>query len=297
MSRKFLLAYKWLCITVFALIALGSSVRAMNAGLACPDWPLCFGKYIPDYHPQVYFEFIHRVIAGFVGIVTLVLNGKLVINSNVPKNIRILAVFAIALLFSQALLGGLTVLLLLKSSIVTLHLLFGLSFLSCLLWIYFSLSKKSISENSPWIRYASALVLVISVSQILLGGMVASNYAGLACTDFPLCNGKLLPTIEGAVGLQALHRLGAYTTFLSVVILYFALRKFQNKISKLSRLLVSLVLIQVALGIANIKFLLPALITVLHTAVAAAIVGTCVYIVYLAWTSDSQNRVGFQAQL
>ena len=68
-------ASKWyaaLCTEIFILIALGGGVRAMDAGLACPDWPLCFGDYIPDYHPQDFLEFIHRALAGLVGIVSTI---------------------------------------------------------------------------------------------------------------------------------------------------------------------------------------------------------------------------------
>src|ERR1700760_1820611 len=77
MGVTFVRFYKWLCIATFELIVLGGAVRALNAGLACPDWPLCFGDYVPDFHPQVYLEFIHRVLAGSIGFATLALNGAL----------------------------------------------------------------------------------------------------------------------------------------------------------------------------------------------------------------------------
>ena len=91
-------AFKWLVVATFALIALGGSVRVMNAGLACPDWPLCFGDVIPDYHPQVYFEFIHRVLAGLVSIVFAGLMYLLLFRSTAPSRLKRLAVLRICVL-------------------------------------------------------------------------------------------------------------------------------------------------------------------------------------------------------
>ncbi len=299
MSKTFIRFHSYLCMTVLALIALGGSVRAMNAGLACPDWPLCFGQYVPDYHPQVYFEFIHRVLAGAVGLITVYLNGKIFFNRTLKKSVRVLAVISFILLASQVVLGGLTVLKLLQSSIVTLHLIFGLGFLSTLLWINLSLRPPGEEIKIPdGLRLVSLVVLGTVVLQIILGGTVASNYAGMACPDFPLCNGQFIPTLKGGVGLHVLHRLGAYLTLVVVIGFYILLRGWDfdsnNKITKVARSLITLVLIQAALGIANIKFYLPALITVLHTAVAATIVVSVVYVVFLVWTNAARNKVSLQ---
>src|SRR5580698_5566531 len=100
-------AYGALVVGVFFLIARGGSVRVMNAGLACPDWPLCFGDVIPDYHPQVYFEFIHRVMAGTVSIAVLVLH-FLLFRSRASRAVKGMAAFSLFVLLAQIVFGGLT---------------------------------------------------------------------------------------------------------------------------------------------------------------------------------------------
>ena len=170
----YLSAFNGLVIAVFALIALGGSVRVMNAGLACPDWPLCFGDVIPDYHPQVYFEFIHRVLAGLVTIATLTLQFYLVFRSQAPRWLKNVALGSVILLFTQVVFGGPTVLLQLHSRVVAAHLGMGTGFFALLLWIYLSL--KSASEDprraaAPWLKRLSIFLLAAVYGQILLGSI------------------------------------------------------------------------------------------------------------------------------
>src|SRR5690606_9180981 len=117
-----------LIFMTFILISLGGAVRAMNAGLACPDWPLCFGKVIPDFQVQVYYEFIHRVLAGLVALFTF---GLTIYLHKIKANKKILKTvwFGIGILLVQIIFGGLTVLKLLHFSVVTAHLGFGMAFL------------------------------------------------------------------------------------------------------------------------------------------------------------------------
>lgn len=282
---------KFLLFGTFFLIALGGSVRAMDAGLACPDWPLCFGKLIPEFEMRVYFEFIHRVIAGLIALATVVLTYWIVKNP-ATKRLKKFMYSALGILAVQIVMGGLTVLKLLHFGVVTAHLALGMSFFSVLLWTYFELTAPlnslSQSEKMPrtffWIfSFAGAVVF----GQILLGGLVSSNYAGIACLDFPLCNGEFLPTTEGNVGLQAMHRIGAYFTLITFFSVFRVVRKNANaswmipKILRLSRLLVTLVLAQIAVGGANVVFKVPPIITVVHLAVAASILGVVLRIIFL----------------
>src|SRR5437763_1499392 len=115
----------------------------MKAGLAYPDWPLCYGNVIPDFQHQIYFEFIHRVVAGLVGIATVVLQIMLMANGKVRSGLKALAALSLVLLGSQIVLGGLTVLWQLKANVVASHLGIGTAFFAVLLWISLELRKVS----------------------------------------------------------------------------------------------------------------------------------------------------------
>ncbi len=271
----YLTAYNALVITVFFLIALGGSVRIMKAGLACPDWPLCFGDVIPDYHPQVYFEFIHRVLAGFVAIATVAMQ-TILFRSRAPRGLKWLAAGSLTLLFGQVIFGGLTVLLLLQSMVVATHLILGTGFFSSLLWIYLSLKaelQKSVSPIPVWVKRFALFMVCVVYGQILLGGLVASHFASLVCTDFPKCNGEWFPTFSGIIGLHLIHRLGAYFVFLMALTNWLIMRKYSRapQLRKLGSLLFLCVCAQVGLGISNVLFYTPPLIAVAHLALGVGV--------------------------
>lgn len=278
----------------FFLIALGGAVRAMHAGLSCPDWPLCFGKVIPDYQLQVYYEFIHRVIAGIVGVATFVLTVLIFLSRKVPRATRKTLVVANIILLTQIVLGGLTVLHLLRFEVVTMHLLFGMLFLSSLLWLYFQLEDLPRPPESvpPAFSIILGLVLFMVLGQIILGGMVSSNYAGLACDGFPLCYGQFFPTFEGIVGLQVIHRGWGYLTAFAILSLFNVLRKNRTrpwmnpKLYSLGRKLLVVIAVQIGVGALNVWFKTPPLITVVHTFMAAVILALILRMFYVGRTFE-----------
>jgi cytochrome c oxidase assembly protein subunit 15 len=265
----YLKAYRALVVAVFALIALGGAVRIMKAGLACPDWPLCFGDVIPDFHPQVYFEFIHRAVAGSVALVTVALQVVL-FRSRAPRAVKVLGGLSLVLLLTQIVFGGLTVLLLLKAGVVASHLMLGTSFFISLLWIYLSLKnpQPEAAVGPTWLARWCLLICALVYAQILLGGLVASNFASLVCIDWPTCHGEWFPTFSGIIGLHIIHRLGAYFVALMAAMNWWVMSRnsHSTRLRGLARGLFFGVCCQVGLGIANVLLLTPPLIAVLHLA-------------------------------
>ncbi len=272
MSRRLL---GWLLFLTFDLMLLGAGVRAMDAGLACPDWPLCFGQLIPDGHLGVYLEYIHRIVAGLVFLLFVTLMFSL---SRIPhrsRTTRFLTRFGLIVLFAQILMGGLTVLKLLESAIVLKHLALATVFFATLFLLRHSVERDSqpVEQSSSGTRSKAFVALPILVfGQILLGGWVASTYAGLVCIDFPTCMGKWIPTLSGPIGIQVLHRFGAY--FVALVILFLAayvhLRRahYERRTIRVTAILSGIVLLQIAVGVLNLKLLIPAWLTVIHLGLA-----------------------------
>lgn len=309
MTTRFLKSYRVLVFSTLFLVALGGSVRAMNAGLACPDWPLCFGDIIPDFHPQVYFEFIHRVIAGLISIALVVLNIQVMRHPNISKGIKYACAFSWVLVLTQIIFGGLTVLLQLHDKVVATHLALGTGFFATLVWIYSRLQLDQVPVEkskeptflSEIARYqAPALLVLIAVyGQIILGGLVASNYAANVCPDFPYCHGQFIPTLSGAIGLQVIHRLGAYTLFVIVSAFTFYVIKTarDQRVRRKALLVFGLLALQIFVGISNVLYQAPPLITVAHLAIGASLLGVMMRFYAQASFAAQSFRVDLPSRL
>lgn len=254
----------------FALLVFGATVRVHGAGLACPDWPLCFGEVVPELSFQVGLEWGHRVLASLVSFGFLTLG---VLTWRLPQawsRARGWLGFAGVVLVTQVVLGGLTVLHLLADWSVTLHLLTGNLFLCCLWGVAMRVRGPTSAEpTSLRVQALGVGLLAAWFGQMALGGLVSSNYAGLACTEWPTCNGGVwFPTWSGIVGLQLVHRLGAYS--LATLVVVFAVVTRRDEVAGLARGLVGLVVAQMTLGILNVKLGIPVETAVLHSAVGDA---------------------------
>ena len=308
----------------FCVVALGAYVRLSDAGLGCPDWPGCYGHIGVPHHDlaqqafpdkpleehKAWKEMIHRYFAGTLGLLILGIctmswrwRGMIMNKPVLPSALLLLVVF-------QAALGMWTVTLLLKPVIVSLHLLGGMTTFAVLTWL--ASSRRANPAKYPSLRPWALLSIVVLSAQIALGGWTSSNYAALACTDFPVCQGVLWPNADFSkafhlvrelgmnadgsyLSTQALtaihitHRLGALVTFLY-------LGWFGSTLLKVAGLrfwgmgLLMLLAIQVALGISNVVFSLPLLVSVAHNAGAALLLATLVVINSKLW-----NNVGDQA--
>jgi cytochrome c oxidase assembly protein subunit 15 len=264
----------------FALIVLGALVRAHDAGLACPDWPLCFGEWIPRMDLRVAFEYSHRVLAGSVGLAFAALAALALRRPATRAACAGVLALAAALLCAQVLLGALTVWQLLAAWTVTAHLLTGNAFAATLLWIALALRERARPRRPAPVpprgaRAAAAAAAALLALQLLLGGLVASRYAGLACPEFPTCrDGVWLPGFAGPVGLQLAHRLGAAALLAGLAALALCARAGAPALRRPALLACALALAQVGVGAANVWLRLPVEVTGLHSALAAALVLT-----------------------
>lgn len=267
-----------IAIATLLLMAVGSATRVMNAGLACPDWPLCYGQLVPtqQMNLQVFLEWFHRLDAGLIGISAIALAGlSWWDRRELPGWLPFASTGALGLIVFQAVLGGLTVTELLRFDIVTAHLGTALLFFTTLLIIGMALlpyqGTGSVGKL-PWIGLFAAIFVYV---QSLLGGLVGSQWALHQCFGYnQLCtvmNSHILGVVPPTV------------TILALVVLAFRTPALHPKLRQLARWAGMLLLLQIGLGIATFyEHLQVELLTVFHQATGAALLGTLVAFTVLA---------------
>lgn len=299
----------------FIVVVVGAFVRLTDAGLGCPDWPGCYGHLasLPETEQEIaaaqaqdprgtydagkaFREMLHRYLAGALGLLIL---GLAVLCRTRLGDARLVrgTTALLALVVFQALLGMWTVTLQLKPLIVTLHLLGGFATLGLIWWLllrHHGWPRPAASGPPHSLRYLYAAALAGLVVQIALGGWTSSNYAALACPDFPTCREQWWPAgmdfaeafvlwrglgIDYEYGIldspartaiHVAHRIGAIAV--AVLILALAIASIRSRLSSWRTsgfILIALLIIQVSLGIGNIVLQLPLAVAVAHNAFAA----------------------------
>jgi cytochrome c oxidase assembly protein subunit 15 len=293
------------------VVVVGAYVRLSDAGLGCPDWPLCYGQAVPggiadgDALSKAWKEMGHRYLAGTLGVAILALSLLAWRTRQSPK----LAAALLALVLFQATLGAWTVTMLLKPAIVTAHLLGGMAILALLTWI--AMTQLSPVNQAPNARLRGPAVLALAalVVQIALGGWVSSNYAALACPDLPLCHGQLVPPMDfgnafhvvrelgqtpegGLLSLEALtaihwsHRIFALVA--AAAIGWAAYRAFRAS-RALAMLVAALLALQLSLGVANVLVSRPLELAAAHNAGAAALLIALVVLNFFAFRGSDPS--------
>lgn len=311
-SRLALLTGVTLFLT-FDLIVFGSFTRLTDSGLGCPDWPGCYGHASPiGAHAPIaeaaaampsgpvtptkaWIEMIHRYLAMVVGALCLVMAFTSWAERRTLPHSPWWPTFTLVWVIVQGLFGKFTVTLKLYPAIVTLHLLGGLFLLALLAVQRESFLARPLALPAAWRRGVMA-VLALLVVQIALGGWVSTNYAVLACSGFPQCNGQWWPQADFANGFSLLrdlghtstgellpfdalvaihlaHRLFAVVLVVAAVALVVALlRSGEARLVRFGRVLTGLLAAQVATGLSNVVLQWPIVAALLHSAGAAALV-------------------------
>lgn len=304
------------------VVLLGAYTRLTHAGLGCPDWPGCYGflgvpmseqaqslaaERFPDAPVEVHKgwnEMVHRYFAGSLGLVILALALQALRRRNEPGQPVKLPLLLLAVVIAQALFGMWTVTLQLWPQVVTAHLLGGFTTLSLLFLLCLRLSGAlpPLGAVDGRLRAFAALALLLVVGQITLGGWVSSNYAAVACTDFPTCHGEWWPRMdfanafnlthhdigpnylggllygEARTAIHVSHRLGALSVTLVLLTLAALLRR--NGLGRLAALVLGALTLQVGLGIANVVLHLPLPVAVAHNGGGAALLLVLVLVNY-----------------
>lgn len=305
MFRKLSLFCAFLALIV---IVMGAYVRLSDAGLGCPDWPGCYGKALvsdsaefqadaqaifpqsPLDTAKAWKEMTHRYLAGGLGVIVLVLFAMAWRVKQQRSALIGWTGILLLLVGMQAALGMWTVHLKVMPVVVTAHLLMGFITFWAISWTYLrsnpDANRRPVAAGPKLLALFAMLVLFL---QIALGGWVSSNYAALACTDFPRCQGQWLPdtgydaafnffvndssslSAAGKVAIHALHRVGALITFLvlSFTMLSATSENYPKQVRRSGLLLSALLLLQIVLGIFTVKHGIPLALAVAHNAFAA----------------------------
>ena len=296
------------------MVSFGAYTRLTDSGLGCPDWPGCYGTLsVPESIDQIekaqavypdspveiekaWIEMIHRYIAGILGIMILVIAFMSIrLREQINYSLK-WPFFLLGLVIFQAALGMWTVTLLLKPAVVTSHLLGGMTVLGILTFLMHR-NYGTHRENFVSNKYERKIIrfsLVLLFIQIALGGWTSTNYAALACTDYPTCHGSLVPemdfynaftifrelgvtsigeplSLEALHAIQWVHRIGAIVLLVYLLFVAYILKVNQG-FNMWRNVLILVISLQFIIGIANLLLHLPIVLATLHNLGAALLV-------------------------
>lgn len=312
----------------FDLIMFGAFTRLTDSGLGCPDWPGCYGHANPlQAHAHIsaaeaamptgpvtvvkaWIEMIHRYLAMGVGVLIVSMmviawRGWL---KSARRDRRFLPVLPTALFLFvclQGAFGAWTVTMKLQPVIVTTHLLLGLTLLALLTWLAARQSHHPhVSGQAVTLRTPALIAFILLAVQIALGGWVSTNYAALACSDFPLCHGQWIPGMDFQNGFTLWRHLGRtaegdYLPFDALTAIHWTHRSFAFvvavvvgwagysalRIEGLCRSgcwILSALALQIAIGISTIFLQWPLLLAIAHNGMAALLVALLIMLNYKA---------------
>jgi heme A synthase len=295
--RAFLITVYW----TLGLLFLGSIVHATESSLACPDWPTCFGTMLPDMVGGVFWEHLHRLVAG--GLILFFSGALYLAWKEKPSQAWVVraAAVGLGLLLVQAVLGGVTVLMLLPDAVSTSHL--GLAF------VFLGLAVVLATVTSPYwdqgvgpservrksLRRIGISAVILAFAQSLVGAAVRHTDAGMACPDIPLCLGQWIPPLSyPTVALHFGHRvLGLAVLAMALWVGHIAFWK--SRSVEIARMGVAAALVamgQVLLGFLSVYYRLAVEPVSVHTLLAAILLVLLVRLTTLTWAPAPAKEAG-----
>lgn len=322
------------CVLAVVVVGLGAFTRLVDAGLGCPDWPGCYGHVLwpiapenieranaawpdtPVDHSKTWPEMVHRYFATLLGVITIGLVWIAVRNRHRPAQPIKLPLFLLAFIILQGLFGMWTVTLKLWPQVVTAHLLGGFTTFALLWllanrlgnwrWRFADRELLRVASLKPW----AVVGLIVVALQIFLGGWTTSNYADVACPDFPTCQGQWWPAMdfshgfnifqsvgpnylggmldnEGRMAIHYTHRLGALVT--AAYLLFLAVKMWRTQIGEVRRMaiaIVAILIVQVLLGIGNVVLQFPISVAVAHNLGGAVLLLALVTLIHRVRTAQ-----------
>jgi cytochrome c oxidase assembly protein subunit 15 len=320
----------------FDLVLFGAFTRLTDSGLGCPDWPGCYGSATPIgakveitaaqtamptgpvTHSKAWIEMVHRYLATGVGVLILTLAGMTWWLRRQSREVSPwLPTLTLVWVCLQGAFGALTVTMKLFPAIVTLHLMFGIGLLALLMAQAVRYDGAGRRLLPPFLRRGLWIGFALLWVQIALGGWVSTNYAVLACPDFPTCHGQWVPDMnwEGfsvwrELGhtsggellpflalstIHFVHRSAAWLVLGVLVWVGWHLRR-QPGLNLAGRWLLGLSALQLITGLSNVVLGWPLLAAVLHTGGAAAMVVTMTWVLSVS-RADNAHRMTFSSRL
>lgn len=284
---------RWLAILatliMFLIMIAGSLVTKTESALGCGnDWPLCNGKWVPEYTLQSMIEYMHRFVTGIGGIVVLIFAIACLRRYKGNREVRALVAFGLFFLVLESLLGASAVIWPQSSPVLALHFGFSLlAFTGVLLLTIFVLQREKMAalvheEVAPGFRNFVWGVTIYTYGVVYLGAYVRHSGSSMGCSDWPLCQGRLIPELSGQAGVQFAHRMGAALLFFLVLgIMLYAVRHYKyvrKDVYAASILAFILVVIQVFSGGWVVLSRLHLYATIFHSAVITCLFGILCYI-------------------
>ena len=308
----------------FVVIALGAWTRLVDAGLGCPDWPGCYGFVVfptteaeiqlaESRYPQFPYEIdkaipevVHRYFAAALGLLAILLV-YFAFKYQLPKKIKAITSFLLFFICCQGLFGYLTVSLKLLPIIVTGHLFGGFITLSLFFYLFLNTTGGIKNHNIGHLKVLGGVALFALIVQIFLGVWTSTNYASLACADFPTCQGKFIPEMdfregfnlaqevgpnylfglldnEARVAIHYSHRISAIV--LTIIFLILISRLWFSSAAPLASTLGVILITQISLGIMNVVYVLPLYIAIAHNLVAALLLLATLMVNLVIWKNE-----------